>query len=278
MVDTGEMLRACKDRNKKCGQRSRTRLYVDPGVPYEDGNTLTSIAVGNALADVTVFLDAASPGFAYADGARMTTGWNSRDPNTRNFNNDYGVGTYGLYKTNSGKPYVDFDSSNTKIGRNLVVFTDFMGLNVGTVYFVMAQYGTVNATAVHRPGDSTNKWLFHLAYSDDNMYFDWGNQFGGGRVSNAMPVGWKDGTFRILEIRRAGNGLRVRYGKTATPTTLLTNVAAYSSARTNTTDNLDLGGVTGSQWKLSQFLTWKRALSDAECDSIYAYLLAGMPA
>jgi len=231
--------------------------------------------IPSAFSDITVWLDAAQPGFSYADNTRMTTGWNSLDAASRHLNNNYGVGTYGLYRTNSGKPYVDFDSSNTKIGRSAVTFTDFMGLNVGTIFLVINQYHASNSNAVmtHRPGDSSNKWLFHLAFADNNFYHDWGNQFSGGRVSHAMPSGWRDGTFKILEIRRNVNALRVRVANT----NVYNNASAYSSARTSTSDNLDLGGVSGSGWQLSHFLTWKRVLSDAEADAVYAYLLPLKP-
>lgn len=229
----------------------------------------------SAFSDITVWLDAAQPGFSYTDNTRMTTGWNSLDPATRHFNQNYGVGTYGLYRTNSGKPYVDFDSANTKIGRASVPFTDFMGTNVGTIFLIINQYHASNANAVmtHRPGDTSNKWLFHLAYSDGNFYLDWGNQFSGGRVSFAMPAGWRDGTFKILEIRRNGNDLRVRVANS----NVYSNASAYSSARTNTTDNLDLGGVAGSGWRLSHYLSWKRSLTDPECTDVYNYLLPLKP-
>ena len=256
----------CRDNNKGCGIQYWYDYYVDPSIagpqPVVDPTPVV-------LDDATIWLDSRSPGFAYADSDRMTSGWNDTSGNGLHFDTDYGAGTYGLYKTD----YVDFDSSNTKIGRTAVPFTDFMGLNTGTFVFLMRQSGTTNATITHRPGDSGNKVLFHMAFTDNNFYIDWGNQFSGGRVSFTEPGDWDDGLFHTVIIRRTVNALLVWIDGVE----VYSNAAAYSSARTNTTDNLDLGGVNGSGWQLAQFMTWDRALTNDEMIALEAFLQSIKP-
>jgi hypothetical protein len=255
----------CRPNKKGCGVQYYYDLYVDPSISGPIPDTTPEV-----LTDPTIWLSASDPGFSYADNTQMTTGWNDISGNVRHFNTNYGAGTYPIYRSNLSHPYVDFDDANKKIGRGTVPFTDFMGLTVGTVALIINQYHATqpNAVATHRPGDASNKWLQHLAFSDSNFYIDWGNQAGGGRASFAMPSGWRDGTFKVLIIRRNGNRLDVYQNGVS----VYGNANAYTTGRTNTSDNLDLGGVSGFGWRLAEWITWNRSITDQEVIDLDTYL------
>ena len=224
----------------------------------------------------TLWIEARNLGVAYADGNRISL---AVDLSTHKQDLQQATaGNQPLYKYNSGFPYIDFDDANRRISRSFAGsqhITDFIGLNAGTVMFTINHYDNTQPTTPYNwnAADSSNRFMSHCSYSDNNIYVDWGNILGGGRVSFAEPAGWHTG-FHLVEYNRNGNG----FTGIIDGVELYNNAAAFSDAIDDTTTQVfGLGNVAGFGFRMSAIMFWDKSLTASQQSSVRDYLNSFRP-
>lgn len=117
------------------------------------------------------------------------------------------------YQTNevNGKPIVRFDGVDDYLATASLAGTSFFTANAATIFLVYKQPAS-SVTVIPFGWEThaiTNQVTLYGAFSDNNFYFDYGDETGNaGRVSGAQPAGWDD-AYHVVILRRSGTSQRI---------------------------------------------------------------------
>ena len=117
-----------------------------------------------------------------------------------------------IYKTAivNSLPVVRVDGVDDVMGTASVAGTTWFSATAATIWAVYAQTNPAgyaipfmwNQTAI------TNQAVAYAAYTDNVIYFDYGDSSGTARISGPQPSGW-DGAFHVVEFYRSGTTMSI---------------------------------------------------------------------
>jgi len=109
--------------------------------------------------------------------------------------------TYVEDKIN-GLPSLTFAGNPEKLFYHNLTLSTILQNTKGTFSFIIKQTGTATQNGIYMEAvpDNTNQIGGYATYSG-GIYFDYGSEGGGGRVSVAQPIGWDD-AYHILQFVR----------------------------------------------------------------------------
>lgn len=255
----GSELCPCKDDpTKLCPCKKRRHKY---GIYVDPGGSLPSL-LPPSTNDLTLWIEARNTGYTYNDNDRIDEV------------DDLSVALHHLkmaapanqplYKSNGGTPYIDFDDSNRKLDRSHIgaesIF-DYVQADEGTVIFTIEHYDAAQPNTVYSWNAAAfDRFLTHCSFNDNNIYVDWGNRLGGGRVSFAEPANWHISGFHTVEYNRNGNAFTCFIDGVE----VYNNGAAFSDGLDAGSFTFGIGDVTGFGFRLSALLIWNRSLTQDE--------------
>jgi hypothetical protein len=110
----------------------------------------------------------------------------------------------------NGHPGFRLDGSDDKLCVSVQPF-DVVSADAGAVFSVQREDSTQDShTTISADWDvsGVNRLLIHATFGD-TIYFDWGDNSSGGRISVGKPVGW-DNTWQLLQCYRNGATGKIR--------------------------------------------------------------------
>lgn len=237
---------------------------------YEAEGSKSTTFSPSQVSGLTLWLEARNTGFSYSDGAQISD-WNDLSGNARHFTQGTAADR-PIFKTNSGKPYIEFSGGNQHMLRSNVSILDIVQGNEGTI-FVMAWKPTAGKEVTNYICDAaaaTNRLGAHLSDQSNTVIVDWGNQnLGTGRALFTEPANFNTG-FKVIDISRLVNACSVVVDGVS-----LTQTQAMTDALDSGTGTFKLGAYTGSPDNLdrvSAILFYNRNLLASEFTSIRNYL------
>ena len=238
-------------------------------VIYADDEYLDLLSVGT----ISLWLDASDESTITKDGSNFVSQWDDKDTaDAQNVTQGSATNqpTY-TYNSINGRATIDFDGIDNYLALTGVAGSSLASTDEITTFVVQHNDTEAVSTTFFWENASGDRINLHAAWSDNNIYWDFGNVGAGGRISEAMPTGFRD-DFKIVSTTRNTDN---------TGEILVDGSSLLSDSMTDTLDTsasatLHIGNVAALDapfpGKISEILFFKNSLSASDYAKVESYL------
>lgn len=220
-----------------------------------------------SVSGLTFWIEARNTGFTYGEGDDVIL-VNDLSGNLLHLTGVLAVSA-PTYRVNSGKPYIE-SIGNKFLLRALVPVLNLVASDEGTIIIVKRDFGSGSEALTFSCNENDgNRFEIHNAWSDHNIYMDWGAIGGGGRLSvSADTISGYFDSFHIEEWVRNGNDCELFIDGVSVFT------GTYSDSLNAAINTLYVCGGSGiiSNDGFAAIAFWNRALTNGERQSVRDYL------